>query len=90
METRGFVAVSEDLDPVAELLARRGYRVRPLGQVDWRRDGEDLVAVVLSGRAEDVAGVEARRTPAPVIRASGMTPEEVVAEVERRGIRPER
>lgn len=90
METRGWVAVSEDLDPVAELLARRGYQVRPLGQVDWRREGDRLVAVVVSGRADDVTGVGTPETPAPVINAAGMTAEEVVAEVERRGIRPER
>lgn len=86
MHPRGVVAVSEDLAPVAELLARRGYTVLPLGQVDWRREGERLTAVVLSGRAENVLGIHDTLTPAPVIRAAGLTPEQVAEEVERRGL----
>ena len=84
---RGTVAVSEDLDSVADLLRQRGYSVVPLGQVDWRRQGQELVAVVLSGRSENVMGIQDALTPAPVIRAAGLTAQQVAEEVERRGLR---
>lgn len=90
MEPRGTVAVSEDLDPVADLLARRGYRVVRLQEVDWRREGDGLVAVVVSGLGDNLLHVQDPETPAPVINAAGRTAEEVAAEVERRGLRPER
>lgn len=84
MEPQGIVAVSDELDPVADALRRRGYRVVRLHEAD--RDGErdHLLAVVVSGRSDDVAGIQTTRTAAPVIDAAGMTAEEVVELVERR------
>ena len=80
MLNRGVVVVDRTLKPVEDALRQAGFTVvdpndTSLGQA---------VAVVVDGLDDDLLGIETRRTPAPVINADGLTPAEVLREIERR------
>jgi len=74
------VAVEDSLTPVAEALRNRGYTVKSFTEGDL----DQAEAVVVSGQDDNVMGVKMTQTKAPVIRAEGRTPEEVVRAVEER------
>jgi len=81
METgRPVVAVDAHLENVVYWLRQRGYQVVPL---------EDRVplgvdAVVVSGADDNLMGMQDVETRAPVIRAEGMTPDEIAEALARR------
>ncbi|MGI6359200.1 MAG: YkuS family protein [Bacillota bacterium] len=79
--TKGKVAVDGYLGSVREMLQEKGYEIVPMDQLT------EADAVVVSGGDYNMMGVETTLTKAPVIQALGMTPDEVIAAVERRARR---
>lgn len=78
--SRRIIAVEEGLDPFRRYLEERGLRVVDLQGNDLRRAD----AVVISGMDRNFAASQAIETEAPVLVASGRTPEEVYQEILRR------
>lgn len=79
---RKVVAVEEALVPVQDYLRGKGYRV-----VGLDADLARVDAVVVRGSDVDALGRQDVLTPAPVIEAAGLTPEEVDREIQRRTVR---
>jgi len=79
---RATVAIEGQLSPFSHLLTEAGYNVVPL-------DNKTLSvaqAIVVQGAESNFLGMEDPLTVAPVINADGMTPNQVLAAVERRVI----
>ncbi|HHY38940.1 MAG TPA: YkuS family protein [Clostridia bacterium] len=77
---RRIIAVEQGLDPFKKYLEERGLRVVDLQGDDLRRAD----AVIVSGMDKNFAASQAIETEAPVLVASGRTPEEVYREILRR------
>lgn len=77
---KGIVAIEKGLSPVKDLLERSGYRVVGIEDADMHT----VDAIVVRGSDENLTGRQDRMSRAAVIDASGRTPEEVRAEVDRR------
>lgn len=77
---KGIVAIEKGLSPVKDLLERSGYRV--VGIEDAELQSVD--AIVVRGSDDNLMGRQDLMSGAPVIEATGLTPEEVQAEVDRR------
>jgi hypothetical protein len=76
------IAVENNLSPVQDFLSARGCEVIPVEKAaDTRVD-----AVVVSGGGQNIMGMQDIETKAPVISASGRTPEEIWHEIQRRGL----
>jgi Uncharacterised protein family (UPF0180). len=78
--SRRIIAVQEGLDPFRRYLEERGLRVVDLRGNDLRRAD----AVVVSGMDRNFGASQAIETEAPVLVASGRTPEDVYQEILRR------
>lgn len=76
------VAVEGELTPFRAALERAGYRVVALDETSRR----EAAAIVINGMDDGVLGIETATSPAPVIDADGLTPEEVVRLVRARAI----
>lgn len=74
------VAVEEGLTPVKEYLSSKGYDVVTASQNNL----DSCAAIVVTGLDSNVMGIEDTTTKAPVIRAHGMSPEEVYKAVEQK------
>ncbi|HAA24556.1 MAG TPA: hypothetical protein DCE11_00345 [Ruminiclostridium sp.] len=78
------IAVQKGLTPVQEYLANHGYDVE---MVDFdafsKSQEEDYDAVVVTGMNNDFLGMQDTATGAPVIDATGMTPEEIYEQIQR-------
>lgn len=76
------IAVQRGLTPVQEYLKEQGYEVEP---VDFdafsKAQNEDYDAIVLTGMNIDFLGMQDTATSAPVIDATGMTPEEIYDQI---------
>lgn len=72
------VAVDQALGNVDTLLRAEGYRVVPLSS-----DLSQVEAVVVNGLAENLMGIEEIMTASTVIDASGLSAEQVLAQVKR-------
>ncbi|MBS4023335.1 MAG: YkuS family protein [Dethiobacter sp.] len=72
------IAVEAGLTPVREILKRKGYQVVDLNS------GVVVDAAVISGMDENVMDMQDMQIDAPVINASGITPEAVLREVENK------
>ena len=70
------IAVEEGLRPVKEILTRKGYHVVGL------EAGVSVAAAVVSGMDINIMDMQTMQIDAPVINAAGMTPEEVLREIE--------
>lgn len=75
------IAVENNLRPVREYLSSQGCQVIPVENAS----NTEVNAVVLSGMDENIMGIQDTVTKAPVIRASGRTPEDIWNEIQRRG-----
>lgn len=75
----GTIAIERGLEPIKEALERRGYRT-----VDLDGNLREVEAVVVRGTDHNLLNRQDILTKAPVVEAAGLTPEKVVAEVERR------
>lgn len=76
---RKVIAVEAALSPIKEYLREQGYDV-----VDLDRAQGTVDAVVVRGTDNNLLGGQDIVTRAPVIEASGLTPEQVGREIERR------
>lgn len=78
------IAVQRGLTPVQEYLTESGYEVEV---VDFdafsKAQNEDYDAIVLTGMSKNFLGMEDTATAAPVIDATGMTPEEICEQIEQ-------
>lgn len=74
------VAVEKGLSPIKDLLERSGYKVVGIEDADMN----SVEAIVVRGSDDNVTGRQDMMSRAPVIEATGLTPEEVRAEVDRR------
>lgn len=76
------IAVQKGLRPVQEYLEDQGYEVE---SVDFdaftQAQNENYDAIVLTGMNKDFLGMQDTATGAPVIDATGMTPEEVFEQI---------
>ncbi len=75
------VAVENNLNPFKDFLAAQGCQIIPVEQAAIER----VDAVVLSGADENLMGMMDIKTDAPVINASGRTPEQVWNDIQRFG-----
>jgi uncharacterized protein related to proFAR isomerase len=72
------IAVEDGLRPVKEILKRKGYHVVGLDA------GVSVAAAVVSGMDINMMDMQTMQIDAPIINAAGMTPEEVLREVENK------
>jgi adenine C2-methylase RlmN of 23S rRNA A2503 and tRNA A37 len=70
--------VEDGLTPVKEYLQQRGYQVVSM------REGQKADAVVVSGMDENLMNMENVVMDAPIVNAQGMTPEDILRELERK------
>lgn len=76
------IAVDDSLSPVRDYLINRGYRVVDIHDSDF----DSVSAIVVNGIDDNMMGMQETMTKAPVIEASGRTPEEIAREIESRMI----
>lgn len=78
------IAVQRNLIPVQEYLSERGYEVDLVDFDGFTEDqSENYDAIVLTGDDDNFHEIESSVTDAPVIDATGMTPEEVCEQIEQ-------
>jgi hypothetical protein len=78
------IAVQKGLTPVKDYLIDRGYDVEAVDfDVFSQAQNEDYDAIVVNGMSNDFLGMQDTATNAPVIDATGMTPEEVCEQIEQ-------
>ena len=78
------IAVQKGLTPVQEYLAEHGYDVETIDFDTFSNvQEEDYDAVVVTGMNNDFLGMQDTATGAPVIDATGMTPEEIYEQIQR-------
>lgn len=76
------IAVQKGLTPVQEYLEAQGYAVETVEfDAFTKAQNEDYDAIVLTGMSKDFLGMQDTATAAPVIDATGMTPEEVFEQI---------
>ncbi len=80
LNERPVVAVEAHLHNIASFLAERGYEVVPLED----RVPDHADAVVVSGGDDNLMGMQDAETKAPVIRAAGLTPDDIVRALDQR------
>jgi acetolactate synthase regulatory subunit len=74
----GKIAVEQNLSPVANYLASRGYTVTTMNVTEMLSGNKDnFDAYVISGASENFLGMQDRLTDVSVINASGLSPEDV-------------
>ena len=72
------VAVQKGLTPVQEYLTDHGYYVETFEISDHlETKGNDYDAIILTGLNKNSLGINETTTNAPLIDATGMTPEEI-------------
>ncbi|MVO98010.1 MULTISPECIES: YkuS family protein [Paenibacillus] len=71
------IAVEESLTSIKQALADNGYEVTSIEQ------SQDAACLVISGQDQNIMGITAATTPAPVISAHGLTDEEIVQAVNK-------
>jgi hypothetical protein len=79
------IAIEQDLTPVKYYLSKKGYDVECIdfnGQPKAKLQNYD--AIVVTGLNSNVLGIQDTKTSAVVINADGLTPEEVVKEIDSR------
>ncbi len=78
------IAVQRDLTPVKDYLTDLGYTVETVGfDVFSNAQDEDYDAIVVTGMNNDFLGLQDTATGAPVIDATGMTPEEIHEQIQQ-------
>ncbi len=76
------IAVQEGLKPVQEYLKDQGYEVETVSfDAFTKAQNENYDAIVLTGMSKDFLGMQDTATSAPVIDATGMTPEEIFEQI---------
>lgn len=73
------VAVEENLPNIAAALTQKGYTVVS------PKSREQIIAAVVAGMDENLMNIQTTATKAPVINASGLTPEQIVSRIEALG-----
>jgi len=71
------IAVESNLSPVQEYLSQQGYQVEILDASNFKQAQNNYSAIVISGMDENLLGIQNVAGNAPVVNASGMTPEQV-------------
>lgn len=79
---RATVAIEGLLTPYSHLLKEAGYHVIPLDDQALHQ----AQAIVVDGLDNNFLGMDDPLSKAPVINADGMTPNQVLAAVERRAL----
>lgn len=74
------VAIENNLNPVRDYLAAQGCQIIAVERVKETK----VDAVVLSGVDQNIMGIQDITTKAPVIDASGLSPEEVWNQIKSR------
>lgn len=78
------IAVQEGLTPVRDYLADHGYEVETINfDAFTQAQNENYDAIVLTGMNKNFLGMEDTATGAPVIDATGMTPEEIHEQIQQ-------
>lgn len=79
---RATVAIEGQLSPFSRVLKDAGYHVIPLDDQALHR----AQAIVVQGTDNNFLGMDDPLTKAPVINADGMTPDQVLSQVDRRAL----
>lgn len=74
------VAIEAGLEPIKDALRNHGFGVLSLEGQEWKKAD----AIVVSGMDSNLASFHEASIAGPVIRAEGMTSEEVIEEVCKR------
>lgn len=74
------IAVEASLSPYQAALRDAGFQVVPFARNRWPK----AAAIIVDGLDDRLMGIETPRTSAPVIDASGFTPDQMVREIQRR------
>ena len=78
------IAVQKGLTPVKDYLTDHGYTVETVDLDAFSKaQNENYDAIVLTGMNKDFLGIEETATSAPVIDATGMTPEEIYEQIQQ-------
>lgn len=78
------IAVQKGLTPVRDYLADQGYEVETIDfDAFTQAQNENYDAIVLTGMNKNFLGMEDTATGAPVIDATGMTPEEIHEQIQQ-------
>ena len=79
------IAVEKGLSNIKDYLTKEGYRVYEIDMT--QKDNKDFMsgfdAVVLTGLNTNIMGIQTTSSRTPIIEASGLTPEDVKAAIER-------
>jgi len=76
------VAVDDALKPLEKRLKQEGYNTVKLQEADYDHVG----AIIVNSIDDNFMNMQDTMTKAPVIEASGRSPEEIVKELRRRNI----
>ncbi len=79
----GRIAVEQGLKAVSQRLSRSGFEITAIPAIGANIPG-DVDAVVITGGDENMMGQHDMRVNVPVIDATGMDPDQVVAAVRQR------
>lgn len=79
------IAVESSLSNVSEYLSKKGYDVVEFQHnQDIQQSINNAEAIITSGMDENLVGMHNIITPAPVIKASGLTPEQIESMLDQR------
>jgi len=73
------IAVEQGLNNVSQALQSAGYQVVNLEQ----RNLQNVQCVIVSGGDPNLMGIQTTMTKAPVINAKGLSPEQVIEDVQK-------
>jgi hypothetical protein len=75
------IAIDPSLSNIKEYLIKQGYIVENVNMNNISNLGS-YDAYIVSGLSENYLGIQDTSTKAPVIRASGMTPEDILNQLQ--------
>lgn len=80
----GKIAIEPSLTNVKNYLNQKGYSVDNINFGDSSKNLQEYDAIVVTGQNSNFLGYEDAQTKAVVIKADGLTPEQVANELDQR------
>jgi hypothetical protein len=74
------IALDDSLSPIRDYLVDKGYQVVDIHDSNF----DNVSAVIVNSIDDNFMGIQDTMTKAPVIEATGLTPEQIVSELENR------
>ncbi len=78
------IAIEPNLSPIRDYLTDRGFQVEDIryGAESRRFNPDEYAAIIITGQDRNFMGMNDIKTKAPVIDASGLTPQDVFSKLE--------